>query len=464
MRSWETSLLRGDCSIKAAAWSAKSPTPPNGDKNEMCPATPHQIRIAITGMAAITPHGDSLEALHQALMQGRSGIRAWDNPLYCGCISKVGGDLSGFDADGKLQSLRASFPDEVFRRTRRLMANSPRTTAVALLAGVEAFASAGLCAANGAGGCSAVLAGNSPHELYKLENWRAYEADHGGVDVSLGVKEMDTDALACVTEALGITGPAYSTGGACAAGNIALRSASDEIRHHGAKAVLVVAPPHELTPATLHSLASLGALATGETGGAPAQVSRPFDLGRCGFVPAAGAAALVLEDLEHARKRGAHIYAELLGVGATTSGTRSPTPALEHMAEAMERALAEARVDKDRIGYVSAHATSTRLGDAAEAAAIHKVFGSHAADLKVNALKSMLGHQLSASALVEVVACVLELRAGVLYPSINIERPDPEIGLDVCANRLVECKVDYLMKNAFGFGGVNTACVIGRCG
>jgi len=263
---------------------------------------------------------------------------------------------------------------------------------------------------------------------------------------------------------LEITGPAYSTGGACAAGNIALRSASDEIRHHGAKAALVVAAPHELTPASLHSLASLGTLATGETGGAPEQVSRPFDLGRNGFVPAVGAAALVLEDLEHARKRGAHVYAELLGVGATNSGTRSPTPALEHMAEVMERALAEARVDKDRIGYVSAHATSTRLGDAAEAAAIRKVFGSHAAELKVNALKSMLGHQLSASALVEVVACVLELRAGVLYPSINIQRLDPEIGLDVCANGLVECKVDYLMKNAFGFGGVNTACVIGRYG
>lgn len=430
----------------------------------MSPTAPRQIKIAITGMSAITPLGDSLGTLHQALTQGRSGISVWNNPLYSGCVSKVGGDLSGFDADGKLQALRARLSDELFRRTRRLMTNSPRTTAVALLAGVEAFADAGLCSGTEGNGYSAILAGNSLHEFYKLKNWRAYEADHSEVDVSLGVKEMDTDALACITEALGVTGPAYSTGGACAAGNIALRSASDEIRHHGATAALVVAPPHELTPATLHSLASLGALATGEPGEAPEQVSRPFDLGRNGFVPAAGAAALVLEDLEHARKRGAHVYAELLGVGATTSGTRSPTPALEHMAEAMERALAEARVDKNRIGYVSAHATSTRLGDAAEAAAIRKVFGSHAATLKVNALKSMLGHQLSASALVEVVACVLQLRAGVLYPTINIERPDPEIGLDVCANRRVECKVDYLMKNAFGFGGVNTACVIGRCG
>ncbi len=415
-------------------------------------------------MAVITPLGDSLDAVHQALIQGRSAIRAWDNAMYSGCLSKVGGDLSGFDADGKLQSLRAGLPDEAFRRTRRLMANSPQTTATALLAGVEAFADAGLFAARGAGGCPAILAGNSLHELYKLRNWRAYEADRGEIDVSLGVKEMDTDALAYITEALGLTGPSYSTGGACAAGNIALRAASDEIRHHGAAAALVVAPPHELTPAALHSLASLGALATGDTEEAPEQVSRPFDLGRSGFVPAAGAAALVLEDLEHARTRGARVYAELLGVGATSSGTRSPTPALEHMAEAMERALAEARVDKDRIGYVSAHATSTRLGDAAEAAAIRKVFGRRSAGLKVNALKSMLGHQLSASALVEVVACVLQLRAGVLYPTINIERPDPEIGLDVCANRLVECQVDCLMKNAFGFGGVNTACIIGRYG
>ena len=132
------------------------------------------------------------------------------------------------------------------------------------------------------------------------------------------------------------------------------------------------------------------------------------------------------------------------------------------MAWAMEQALAEAGIDKTAIGYVAAHATSTPLGDLAEARAIARVFGNHAPSLHVNALKSMLGHLMASSVLVETVAAVLQLRSGWLYPSINIDRLDPDIGLAVCANRAVPCRVDALMKNAFGFGGVNTACVLAR--
>lgn len=419
-------------------------------------------RVVITGMSVLTTLADALEPFHLALLAGKSGLTRWKNPLYADCCSKIGGDLSEYDKEGKLASLRELIPAEAFRRLRRLTGNSPDAANTIMLVAAEAFAHAGLFGTATPDRMSAILAGHYLYDLYKLANWRAYEADPDGIEVSFGLKELDSDALACIAEVLGIFGPAYGVGGACAAGNIGLRAALDEIRHHGAHVVVVASGSHELSPASLHSLAKLGALSLEGFEAEPARASRPFDAARNGFVPASGAAALILESLEHARRRGAPILAEVLGVGVTTNGSRSPTPVEEHMALAMERALAEAGIDKGSIGYISAHATSTPLGDLAEAKAIGRVFGEHAANLKVNALKSMLGHQLAASVLVETVAAVLQLRSGQLYPSINIDRLDPEIDLDVCANTSVACRVDFMMKNAFGFGGVNTACIIGR--
>lgn len=418
--------------------------------------------MVITGMSVVTTLADTLDAFHAALLDGRSGITRWKDPRHANDHSKIGGDMSGYDMEGKLNSLRDRVPAEAFRRMRRLFFNSPGPTEIAMLVAAEAFADAGLFETNQPERIAAILAGHYLYDQYKLANWLAFAADRDDAEVSHGVKEMDTDALACVTEVLGTTGASYSVGGACAAGNVGLRAAMDEIRHHDAHAALAVSSFHELTSASLHSLAAIGVLSQVEFDDEPQTASRPFDAARNGFVPASGAAALMLESLEHASRRGARIYAEILGVGLNTSGARGPTPMEEHTARAMTQALAQAGLNKSDIGYVAAHATSTQLGDLAEAKAICQVFGDHAKKLKVNALKSMLGHQLCAGGLVETVAAVLQLRAGVLYPSINIDRLDPEIDLDVCANRAVEHKVDYLIKNAFGFGGVNSACIIGR--
>jgi 3-oxoacyl-(acyl-carrier-protein) synthase len=420
-------------------------------------------RVVITGMSVISTLGDTLETFHASLLQGKSGITNWKSPLYQGSYSRIGGDMSDYDIDGKMSRLRDRAPVNVFRLMRRILPGSPRSAGIIMLIAVEAFADAGLF---GAGSnperIATVLAGHYLYELYKLENWRAYAVDPDEIEVSLALKEMDTDALGCVMELLGITGPGLTSGGACAAGNIGVRAALDEIRHHASDVALVVAPFHELTPASLHSLTRLGALSMGKFDREPERASRPFDQARNGFVPATGAAAIVVEDLDHAVRRKARIYAEILGVGINSNGSRNPTPVEERIAGVMKLALLEAGVDGSAIDYISAHATSTQLGDLAEAGAIRQVFGDHAKKLKVNGLKSMLGHQLGASALVEIVASVLQMRAGILYPTINCESLDPEIGLDVCPNHGIEHRVNCLMKNAFGFGGVNTACVLRR--
>ncbi|MEF2145289.1 MAG: beta-ketoacyl-[acyl-carrier-protein] synthase family protein [Desulfovibrionaceae bacterium] len=420
-------------------------------------------RVVITGMSVLTTLADTLEDFHAALMAGRSGLGFWNNPLYADGIPSMGGDLFPLDRERRLAVLRQCLPGDAFRRLRRLEHSTPDSAAAALFVAAEAFAAAGLFGAADSRRTGAILAGHYLYDLYKWANWRAYAADPGDMDVSLGVKEVDTDALACITDVLGIFGPAYGVGGACAAGNVGIRAAMDAIRHHGAEVMVVVSGCHELTPASLHSLAQLGAIALDGGEGDPASASRPFDLNRRGFVPASGAAALVLESLEQAVARGATPLAEVLGVGMTNSASRGPTPEEVPMAWAMEQALAEAGIDRTAIGYVAAHATSTPLGDLAEARAMARVFGDHLQGLKVNALKSMLGHLMASSVLVETVAAVQQLRSDWLYPNVHIDRPDPDMGLTLCANRAEPCRVDAIMKNAFGFGGVNTACVLGRC-
>lgn len=433
-------------------------------ENTMSPSRQSNRRIVVTGMSVISTLGDTLETFHTNLLQGRSGITHWKSPLYPESYSQIGGDLSEYDIGKKMLSLCNRVPADVSRLMRRLAVNSPRNTIVSMFIAAEAFIDAGLFETKtNPERISIILAGYYMHELYKLENWRAFASDPDEIDVSLALKEIDTDALAGITEFLGINGPCFSTGGACAAGNIALRTAVDEIRYHNSDAALVFSAFHELTPASFHSLGKLGALSLEKFDKEPARASRPFDADRNGFVPATGAAALVIEELDHALGRGARIYAELMGVGINNNGSRNPAPLEDSMVRVMELALNEAGVGSSEIDYISAHATSTPLGDLTEARAIRRVFGDHSGShLKVNALKSMLGHQLAASALVEIVACVLQMRAGILYPTINIERVDPEINLDVCANHSAEYRTNCLMKNAFGFGGINSACILRR--
>lgn len=420
-------------------------------------------RVVVTGMSVITTIGDSLETVHNTLLQGKSGITRWKSPLFDGCHSKIGGDLSGYDLAMKTASLSSRIPAAVFSRMKKLVNNSPRPTALGILVAAEAFLDAGLFDSR----CDlerivTILAGSYMFEMFKQANWEAYRNDPDSVSSTLGVKEWDSDLSGCITEFLGLLGPSYSVGGVCAAGNVALYSALDQIRYHDCDIAMITAPTHELTPASMHSLALLGAISIDRFDEEPQRASRPFDLDRNGFIPGVGCATLVLEDLDHALRRGAGIYAEIAGVGLNSNASRSPSPVEERAVDVMERALKDAGIERQKIGYICAHATSTQLGDMAEVRAIERVFGNHAVGLKINSLKSMLGHQLSSSSTVETVAAILQMRHGVVYPTINIDRQDPDITLDVCANNAAEYRFDCLMKNAFGFGGVNSSCIIRR--
>ena len=420
-------------------------------------------RIAVTGMAINTPLGDSLEAFHAALLVGQSALSRWrlfaDEPIYC----RVGADLSDYDVASALAALEGLLPREAYRRLRYLVARVPWSTQLSALLGARAWLDAGLRSSPVAPEeVGVVLAGHNLNSHFAHQNRAVFVREPDHIDGAYALHGMDTDHAACISEVLQARGPIYTVGAACASGNLALRHAVDEIRYHGAEVVVVVGAVLDLSPIDVHSLALMGAVSYESFNDEPAAASRPFDVRREGFVPGHGGAALVLESLESARRRGARLYAELLTVETGADGCHLPHPSQEGQTRIMRRALEQARLRPEQIDFVSAHATSTPLGDVTEIRSIKEVFGAHASQLKINAPKSLLGHTCWAAALVEAVAAVLQMNTGVLHPSINIDELDPEIDLDVCRGRAVAHPVRYFMKNSFGFGGINAVSVFAR--
>jgi 3-oxoacyl-(acyl-carrier-protein) synthase len=274
---------------------------------------------------------------------------------------------------------------------------------------------------------------------------------------------LDTDHAGSVSEMLGFQGAAYTLGGACASANVALRSGIDEIRHHDHDVAIVVGPVLDFSQMGVHAMALLGAITYESYNDTPERASRPYDTKREGFVPSHGAGVLVLEELGHALRRGAKIYAEVLGCTSTSDGCHLPSPSMDGQARTIERLLRRCGVRPDEVDFVCAHATSTPLGDLSELGAIRRVFGDHARRLKVNAPKSMLGHTCWSAPAVETVAAMLQMRGKKLHPSINIDEMDPEVvDIDVCANKAVDHEIQLMVKNSFGFGGLNCCALYRR--
>lgn len=417
-------------------------------------------RIAITGMSVNTPLGDTLDGFRDALLEGRSAVsrfRAIDSSRI---LAKVGADLSPYDVPAKIESLRADVPDAVYRRLRLLARRAPWSTGLTMLLAVDAFRDAGLFGGVDPERVAAVIAGHNINFNHSFVNQNQFLEEPDFIDGLLALHGLDTDHAGSVSEVLGTLGPIYTVGGACASGNLALRSAVDELRYHGVDQVVVVGAVFDVSPMDLHAMALMGAISTGAFDDTPEQASRPFDTRRNGFVPAHGGGALVLEDWESARRRGARIYAEVLGVEANAGASHLPQPSEEAQARLIRRLLETTGRRPEEVDFVSAHATSTPLGDLSEVRALRRVFGTHADRLRVNAPKSMLGHTCWAAPIVETVAAIVQMHAGRLHPSINIEELDPEVDLDVCAGASVAHEARIVLKNSFGFGGINCVSLL----
>jgi 3-oxoacyl-(acyl-carrier-protein) synthase len=418
-------------------------------------------RVVITGMSINTPLGDTLEDFYNGLLAGRSAVTRWKNFAPAPIYSKVGGDLSGYDAGAKVESLRSRVPNEIHKRLRKLASRSPWSTKLTMLMAVDAWLDAGFDRQPPPQESTAIVVGghnlNQGHQ-YAQRLQFAKEPDY--MDSRLALNGLDTDHAGCVSEALQARGPIYTVGAACASGNVGLRCAVDEILHHGAEAALAVGAILDFSPLELHAMALMGAITFESFNECPEKASRPYDTRREGFVPSHGGGVLVVEPLKRALARGARIYAEIVGIGANSDGNHLPQPSEDGQARLMARLLNECQLDPSQIDFISAHATSTPLGDLTEIRSIKRVFGDHARQIKINAPKSLLGHTCWAAPIVETVAAVLQMGAGRLHRSVNIDTLDPEVDLDVCRDGPVACNVRYVMKNSFGFGGINCVSIL----
>ncbi len=260
----------------------------------------------------------------------------------------------------------------------------------------------------------------------------------------------------------GFKGPNLSVVTACATGNHAIGEAFKIIQRGEAEAMIAGGAESVITELAIGGFDSMNALSTRND--EPARASRPFDAGRDGFVMGEGAGILMLEELEAARGRGAHIYAELIGFGMSGDAYHitSPCPDGSGAVNCMRRCIADAGIAPQEVDYINAHGTSTGPGDAQETKAIKTVFGDHAYRLKVSSTKSMTGHLLGAAGGVEAVVCVMSLEHGIITPTINYEQPDPECDLDYVPNQAIKLPIQTALSNSFGFGGTNASLLFRR--
>jgi 3-oxoacyl-(acyl-carrier-protein) synthase len=410
-------------------------------------------------MGVNTPLGDQLDIFLENLYQGNSAITNWKFVKNSKVYSKVGGDLSDYDALGKAATLEAALPLDVFIRQTKLLKKAPFSTRLTVLSSINAWLDAGLTFDLNPYRQAIIVAGHNLAERFLLKNHTTFLDEPDWIDGITAVVDLDSDHAASVGEVIGSKGALYTMGAACASGNVALRNAIDEIRHHDHDIVVVTGAPFDFSEMGLHAMAIIGAITIESFNDVPEQASRPYDVKREGFVPSHGAATLIVERLDHALARGARIYAEVLGAVATSDSNHLPSPSTDGQEYTIKKVLHEANITPEQVDFVCAHATSTPMGDISEINALKRVFGDHAYKLKINAPKSMLGHTCWSAPVVESVAAILQMQNNRLHPSINIDELDPDIDLDVCANEAVDHEISVILKNSFGFGGINCCSI-----
>jgi 3-oxoacyl-[acyl-carrier-protein] synthase II len=406
-------------------------------------------RVAVTGLGAMTPLGNDWRSTWDAAVAGRSGIdfiSAFDASEY---PVRIAAEVKDFDPTAVVG------PKEARRLDRYVL--------LSLAAAVEGWADAGLDGVYEPGRVG-VLFGSAIGGIIGIVEQHNTLLERGPDRVSpyFIPSVLPDSASGQIALELGVRGPNYAPVSACATGSTAIGEAAEVIRRGDADVILAGGAEAAVTPLILAGFCAMRGLAAEEE--YPPRASRPFDATRAGFVIGEGACVLVLEELEAARARRAHVYAEVLGYGASNDAYHlaAPDPEAVGVAEMMRAALKRADLEPGSVGYINAHGTSTPLGDAAETLAIKEVFGEHAYKLAVSSTKSVHGHCFGAAGAVEAMMCVLALQEGILPPTINYEVPDPECDLDYVPNEARHVQVDVALSNAMGLGGHNGCVLFGR--
>lgn len=407
-------------------------------------------RVVITGVGAVSSLGLDLPTNWAGMLAGKSGA----------------GPIARFDT----QKHTCKFACEVWNwQTEKFFPKNEskrleKFTMYYLVAAAEAMAGSGLDMAREDANRAGCILGTGIGGIDEIEASKVLQVERGADRVSpFFIPKIMANAMAGQAAIrFGLRGTCYVTSSACASSSHAIGLALRSIQWGEADIVLTGGSEAATTELGLAGFCSLKAVSTRNDD--PARASRPFDRDRDGFVMGEGAAALVLEEYEHARRRGAPILCELLGYGSTDDAFHitAPNEDADGPSRAMALALQDGGIAANAVQYINAHGTSTFLNDKIETAAIKRVFGDHAKKLAVSSTKSMVGHLLGASGAIELVATACSIRHGQVHPTINYTTPDPDCDLDYVPNTARDLKVDYALSNSLGFGGHNTSLLLGR--
>jgi 3-oxoacyl-[acyl-carrier-protein] synthase II len=406
-------------------------------------------RVVITGLGTVNSLASELKQFWNGLCAGKSGISTIQQFDTTAFKVHFGGEVKNWAPEPKIDARSARHLD--------------RFAQFALAAAMDAVQDSGLdLAREDAFRCGTII-GSGIGGLNEFEEQHSrYLRDGPGKISPFVIPKMIANAAAGnISIYFGLAGPNTAISTACASAAHAIGDALRAIQHDAADIMVTGGSEAAITPMGLGGFCSARALSTRNHD--PQAASRPFDMERDGFILSEGAGILVLEELEHARRRGANIYAEVLGIGSTADAHHitAPHPDGIGAARAMQHCLKDARLNPSDIDYINAHGTSTKLGDAAETVAIKKVFGAHAQRLAISSTKSMIGHLLGASGGVEAIATTMSLKTGVIHPTINLDTPDPACDLDYVPKVARETRVKRALSNSFGFGGHNCCVALG---
>lgn len=407
-------------------------------------------RVVVTGLGAVTSISCQVEDLWKRILAGESGIvplKLLDTAQF---DVKFGGEITDWDPSAYFSSKDAKRLD--------------RFAQFGLVAGIDAVKDSGIDFSKEDPFRCGVILGSGIGGLHEIEEQHSRLIQKGASKVSVFTipKLMANAAAGHLSIQWGIRGPNTTIATACASATNAIGDAMKAIQYDEADVMLSGGAEAAITDMGLAAFGNMKALSTRNDD--PQHASRPFDKDRDGFVMSEGAGVFVLEELEHARRRNAKIYAEVLGYGGSGDGGHITHPDERGIgaAHAMKMALRSAQLNPEDVAYINAHGTSTPLGDKAETLAIKQVFGDHARNLSISSTKSQLGHMLGASGGVEFIFCVLAIRDGVVPPTINLQTPDPDCDLDYTPNVPRERRVGVAQSNSFGFGGHNGSVIVGR--
>lgn len=407
-------------------------------------------RVVVTGVGVVTSLSLKVDDLFERLCRGESGIHAIRQFDTTNFKVKFGGDVYDWDPGDYIDKKEAKRID--------------RFTQFALVAGADAVRDSGLDFSKEEPFRCGVILGSGIGGLNEIETQMERLLFKGPDRVSaLTIPKLMLNAAGGnLSIRFGIRGPNYTVATACASATNAIGDAFKTIQYDDADVMVTGGTEAAVTPMGLSGFQNMKALSMRNDD--PPGASRPFDVDRDGFVLSEGAGLLVLEELEHAKARGARIYAEVLGVGASGDGGHITQPDEDGLgaARAMQCALRDARLDPAEMVYINAHGTSTPLGDKAETSAMKHVFGEHAKSLSISSTKSNLGHTLGASGGIELVVTIKAIQHGVIPPTINLQTPDPDCDLDYTPNQPRERNIKVAMSNSFGFGGHNASVIVGQ--